>query len=427
MEKIKRFLNKTLVIAIVLLSIVVMGCVQKELNTELTDNLKLEASYEGKTFLGNGIGKVTLAQKVDGDTAHFRDTDGTYFTARFLMINTPESTGKIDPWGKAASDFTADKLLNAKEIVCESEKVDSPAVHDSTGKRYLAYIWYRNSTSEDFRLLNLELVEQCYSDFTDNEGAGKYGTTFNLASEKSAKTGRRVFGEKDPNYDYSYSVYEITIAHLKDNIEQYTSTQGIKLKIKARIVRINGDNIYLEDYEKTSSDVTGEYATAGVYMYVGYGTKFSEVPLGTVLSFQCLCSKSDVYGFQLTNPSNYEIIEASDGSKDSEHREFDGKTEIDFASLEGLVIKVNRVKVLGVGTPNPSTSAYTIAVATDSGQKFNIRIDGNTHPKYDRESVVVGEYYSIIGGVSRYDDSFQLMLCNQKKGFTKQDFVMLEK
>ena len=117
----------------------------------------------------------------------------------------------------------------------------------------------------------------------------------------------------------------------------------------------------------------------------------------------------------------------SDGSKDSEHREFDGKTEIDFASLEGLVIKVNRVKVLGVGALNPSTHAYTIAVATDSGQKFNIRIDGSTRPKYYRESVVVGEYYSIIGGVSKYEESFQLMLCNQKKGFTKQDFVMLEK
>ena len=91
--------------------------------------------------------------------------------------------------------------------------------------------------------------------------------------------------------------------------------------------------IYLEDYEKTSSDVTGEYETAGVYMFVGYGTTFSKIPLGTVLSFQCMCAKSDVYGFQLTNPSNYETIVESDGSKDSEHREFDGKTEIDFASL----------------------------------------------------------------------------------------------
>ena len=43
------------------------------LDTSYTDNLKLEKSFEGKSFLTNGIGEVELGQLVDGDTAHFRN------------------------------------------------------------------------------------------------------------------------------------------------------------------------------------------------------------------------------------------------------------------------------------------------------------------------------------------------------------------
>lgn len=409
---------------LVLLISLVFGCGSNEITTELTDSLKLTASYENKSFLDDGIGLVTLTQKVDGDTARFRDSNGLYFTARFLRINTPESTGKIEPWGKAASDYTANALANAKEIVCESEELNQKASLDTTGKRYLAYIWYRNSDSDDFRLLNLELIEVGLTNFTDTVDNSKYGETLQKAADKGRKNGYRLFGEKDPDYDYSYKVHDITISYLKEHLDEYISTQGIKLKIKARIVRFNGDNIYLEDYESTSSDVSGEYSKAGIYLYSGYGKNFSGVSIGDVLSFNCNCVASDTYGFQLTNVTNLEIIEEGNG-EDVEHRTFDGTEEIDFESLEGLVIKVSKVKVLGVTDANEN-GAYSISVSTDSGQKFKIRIDGNTYPKYDRTIVEVGAYYSIIGGVSQYEENFQIMLCNQKKGFTKEDFKLLE-
>ena len=70
---------------------------------------------------------VTLSKCVDGDTAWFY-LDGKEIKTRFLAIDTPESTNKIEAYGKEASNFTCDKLTNAKKIEIEydenSDKTD---------------------------------------------------------------------------------------------------------------------------------------------------------------------------------------------------------------------------------------------------------------------------------------------------------------
>ena len=57
---------------------------------------------------------VTVKAFVDGDTTHFNVPESVEPTgvlkARYLACNTPESTGKIEEWGKAAARFTRDKL-----------------------------------------------------------------------------------------------------------------------------------------------------------------------------------------------------------------------------------------------------------------------------------------------------------------------------
>ena len=82
--------------------------------------------------------EVTVRLFVDGDTTHFdpkkdstitsynaadfADTEG-YIKARYIAINTPESTGKIEEWGKKASNFTRSKLESCKDggsIIVES-------------------------------------------------------------------------------------------------------------------------------------------------------------------------------------------------------------------------------------------------------------------------------------------------------------------
>ena len=95
---------------------------------------------------------VTVKTFVDGDTTHFSvpesvDPSGV-LKARYLACNTPESTGKIEEWGKAAARFTREKLENAEEIVIESDGGAWNA--DSTGTRCLVWVWYRPAGEQQF-------------------------------------------------------------------------------------------------------------------------------------------------------------------------------------------------------------------------------------------------------------------------------------
>lgn len=152
--------------------------------------VKMDFEYEGKTFLIDGVEKVTLARSVDGDTAHFYTTDGTYIKVRFLGIDTPESTMEKEAWGKAASLFTKNILENAETIVIETEG----NLTDTYG-RYLAFVW------ADGVLVNLEIVENGYSN-CKLSSSSKYFDAMYDAELLVSKTGRRVWGEIDPNYDY---------------------------------------------------------------------------------------------------------------------------------------------------------------------------------------------------------------------------------
>lgn len=166
--------------------------VPNELDTRYTDNLKLTIDYEGKTFAEDGIEEVTLVQCIDGDTADFSDGKKT-FRVRFLGIDTPETAGgKVGygAWGKAASDFTCQKLKNAKTIVLEGEG----NLFDNY-ERYLAFVWV------DGRLLNLEIIENAYSGAKISE-TSKYFVYFFNAELKTMGSKRRIWGEIDPDYDY---------------------------------------------------------------------------------------------------------------------------------------------------------------------------------------------------------------------------------
>ena len=97
-----------------------------------------------------------IKQFVDGDTTHFwvpsSVMPGGILKARYLAVNTPESTGKIEEYGKKAS-----KLSSAVSIVVESDTATWDA--DSTGDRYLSWIWYKTEENGEYRNLNIELLQ----------------------------------------------------------------------------------------------------------------------------------------------------------------------------------------------------------------------------------------------------------------------------
>jgi len=95
--------NKKLYIITVLLLILVVGIAYKIVNTTSNNQDKI---------------KVELAKCVDGDTAWF-SMNGEDKKARFLYIDTPESTNQIEAYGKEASNYTCEALSNADAIYLE--------------------------------------------------------------------------------------------------------------------------------------------------------------------------------------------------------------------------------------------------------------------------------------------------------------------
>lgn len=59
--------------------------------------------------------QIELINCIDGDTANFTKIGKT----RFLIIDTPESNERVEPYGKQASKFTCDTLKKAKLITYE--------------------------------------------------------------------------------------------------------------------------------------------------------------------------------------------------------------------------------------------------------------------------------------------------------------------
>ena len=92
-----------------------------------------------------------------------------------------------------------------KSEIDENKKVIKATINnpdrDSTYYgRYLGFVWV------DGVLLNLELVEQAYSNSTLSKS--KYVDYFRLAENNAKITGRRFYGEIDPNYDYNKKVFK---------------------------------------------------------------------------------------------------------------------------------------------------------------------------------------------------------------------------
>lgn len=207
---------------------------------------------------------VTVKTFIDGDTVHFHVPDDVMedgvLKARFLAINTPESTGKIEEYGRAASNFTRERLSDATSILIESESADwNP---DSTGDRYLVWVWYKTANTDLYRNLNIEILQNGLA--RANSAAGnRYGTTCVAAIDQAKREKLNLYsGEPDPDYYYGEAV-ELTLKELRTNIEDYA---GMKVAFNGVITTNSGtQGIYVEDFDPE----TGLYS--GIYIYYGHG------------------------------------------------------------------------------------------------------------------------------------------------------------
>lgn len=230
--------------------------------TPYTDTTKLDVAWEGKDFIEDGVGQVTYSQGVDGDTSIFK-INGKNITTRYLGVNTPESTYRVDPWGFAASRFTKGVLASATTIVlvAEGERTDSNG-------RYLAWVWYRTSETSDFRLLNLEIVENAYS--VGKAVGTHYSDLFQEAEKTVRNLGYRVWGETDRSYDASENGEALTIKEIREQFS--TLDKNEQETYQGKVIRTSGvvvkDEGQISGYLEYKDPETG--LTYNVYVYGGF-------------------------------------------------------------------------------------------------------------------------------------------------------------
>lgn len=207
--------------------------------------------------------EVTVKSFVDGDTVHFFVPESIMpsgvLKARFIGIDTPESTGKIEEYGKAASEFTKEKLSRAHSIMIESD--DGNWDFDSTGGRYLVWVWYKAEKAGEYRNLNIELLQnglaRAYSSANN-----RYGSACTAAINRAKVNKLNIYsGQKDPDFYYGDAV-ELTLKELRCGIEGYN---GKKVAFEGVITINSGNGVFIEDYDAE----TDRYY--GISAYYGYG------------------------------------------------------------------------------------------------------------------------------------------------------------
>ena len=207
--------------------------------------------------------EVTVKTFVDGDTVHFhvdeQICESGILKARFLAVNTPECTGKIEEYGKKAAAFTRAQLEKAEAIWVESD--NGQWNFDSTGERHLVWVWYKLPGEKAYRNLNLEILQNGLA-IANSTANNRYGTICMNALNQARAAKLNVYsGQKDPDFYYGDAV-ELTLKELRTNLEAYN---GIKVAFNGVITTSNDNTVYVESFDEE----TGMYY--GMAVYYGFG------------------------------------------------------------------------------------------------------------------------------------------------------------
>jgi micrococcal nuclease len=165
---------------------------------------------------------MTLVRCIDGDTARF-NINGKEETVRFLAIDTPESTNKIEPYGKEASTYTCNQLKSGNITIEYDPNSDQRDKYD----RVLGWIFVDNN------LLQEKIIENGYGEVAYLYGDYKY-TSILQEAEMKAKSSKVGMWSEEDNTLY----YVILILMILGTIF-LTTKQKRKIKKIFKIIGLN--------------------------------------------------------------------------------------------------------------------------------------------------------------------------------------------
>ncbi len=389
--------------------------------------------------------EVDVRAFIDGDTTHFNTTPGfnaqDILKARYLAVNTPESTGQIEEWGKKASNFTRTALSSADSIIVETDGADWEV--DSTGERYLVWVWYRPAGESDYRNLNLELLQNGLA-VGSKASSTRYGEICSQAIYQASVLKLHVFSnEKDPDFYYGTAI-ELDLKELRTNIDTYN---GLRVAFEGYVSYYSSQGVYIENYDSASD------MWYGIYAYYGYN------PASAIPEIMAVGNKVRVVGsvsyweqggtyqvsdlrynaFNKKDPENVQRLddvkyttanvettaETFLGKVTVDTEEANGETvskEFDYAELAiNTSLTMKNLKVTRVSTTNnggDSDGAMSLTCEAPNGQTISVR----TVVLYDENGDMItanqlsGKTIDVTGIIDFYSTSgkYQVKVFNWK-------------
>ena len=391
---------------------------------------------------------ATVKSYIDGDTTHFfvdkSEIPEGYMKARYLGINTPESTGIVEPWGKKASNYTKTQLKKAESIengiIIESDTAEWDL--DSTGARYLLWIWYKTSEDGEYRNLNIEILQQglAYGSSTTSNTYSEY-TTKALYQATTLKL--YVFNKKVKDPDYYYGkAQNLTLKELKANAKKY---EGTLVKFEAVVAKSSGWTFYVEEYDAEND------MYFGMQIFAGAGCPIMDrFAVGNRVSIVGTLQYWENGGTYQVSNLQYDILFPDDESgcrvletgSESSYRETDvdrlmnGKINIDsYVEVDGeetlktvefdygflalhSTVKISNLTVTRVYTTTSDTDsngALTITCHDENGKTIEIRTASKLI-RSDGSVVVASDFPSgtviSVKGIVDYFDDYQIKVFN---------------
>lgn len=466
-------MNKRYLIIIAAASLVLGGCAQSSSSdsvdssssssfstvtcdaTDYVSKVKLTADYHGHHFLTDGIGQVNLNENIDGDTTHFydRNSDGSSNTAvkiasRYLCIDTPESTGQVQPWGKWASEFTAGKINAAKTIVVSSNFTTiEGAKADSTGSRWLSYVWVSEEADAPYgslQLLNLMIVVAGWS-AAKSASDSIYKDDFYAADTQAQCLKAGMYcGHDDPRYIYGTGT-TTTIRELLSG-KKYDDDQGKyidydwtleanhKVMFDCTVAFTESPNAYVYD-DQPSYDDPNKIIRYGLYIFTGYRNINPLTHVGFRLNVPGIFT-SYMGNYQITNVQYNALYHTDDDITILEKTESAyvapvvTPTQAWSDTYGNVVVSMKGLHGVADGSwADTDGGAFTVKVQNASSETFYLRFSKGTLTDRSDKTIVInkdnflsylcvaGETYDIIAPVQKYTNTkgtvtYQLMLCH---------------
>lgn len=363
---------------------------------------------------------------IDGDTSHFvvpKSFDASGIVkARYLAVDTPESTGQIEQWGKAASRFTKEKLSAATSIIIES---DGDSWEFDGNGRYLCWIWYKGEDDAEYRCLNIELLQNGLG-ASSHASEGRYGEAAVAAIAQATREKLYMFsGEKDPEFPDKEAT-AVTLRELRTNAANY---ENVRVSVEGTITYNSDYTAYIESYDAETE------MYYGMQVFYGYNSQLINVlalgssvrVVGVLGSFYGTYQISDLKYNRMNPDDPANTAQLSTGHAGayteitaeqfvSSKTVLVGEEEKEFKSAELMVatsVSMKNLQVVSAYTTTKETSddkgAMTLTCLVD-GKTVNVRTavlkdaDGNLIT----QDAYLGKTIDVRGIVEQYEGTYQI-------------------